>query len=228
MSFITIQDLPHILTKGFEDGLPWLARFGCSNNVDDIPLLIKCPKDRECPKCTECYFLTKIDKPSNVKYLPYKPRHITSVELPAGNLAISGPFSGCWMGLSIDGSGDLTVYHVATGDSNECKKEFLAITGGYYYFLPAKIIKSTDIKNIEKTLEACGYQTELVSDVYGIITINNESYSVIMGMKNGKYCVAAWIEWEVKGGCQMSKNMRAFKPVLYDYMPSEGEWLSNL
>lgn len=263
MCFVPIENLPYILTKGIKDGLPWLARFGCSNNVDVEPLLIKCTKDSQCPKdsqcaktpkcpkgsqcpkdpqcpkaplyskcseCPKCWFFSCVDKPINVKYLPYHPGHITSVELPADNLVISGKFSGCWMGLSIDGAGIYTVYHVGTGDGAgyKCKEKFLAIKGYSYYFLPSMIIKEgADRCAFQLNLKDNGYNTDFLSDVYGIITRSYEYYSVIMGMKNKKYCVAAWIKWIVTENEQVPKDMMAVDPILYKYMPLEGELLKK-
>ncbi len=128
--------------------------------------------------------------------VPYIPGKISCVEVGEGLWAISSKFSGCSMAaFSLkDNPQSRYVCHIANGDGGCGSELYDAFRNNesierLCIFEPYDIAGTDYVKAIDKN-----YYFKW-QDFYGLITGSNECYTFIIGKKDGKRRIVAWVKW---------------------------------
>lgn len=220
MAKINNRAISDVLTAGMNNGLPWLAPFSFKNCNEYEPFL-----DVDIPVAFDSS-IKRSEIPTNVKYLPYQDKHITFVEIRRGDIVISGRFSGCYMGVYWKNDKKY-VCHIATGGGAD--RKCLGVFNDFdaedkVMFKPSYIVNEfKDIGCIRNICQSEHYTFEPLEDIYGIISDDDEFYSVIMARKGRKYHVIAWAKWRIEGCIQILEEEFSLIDSLLPYLASVGE-----
>lgn len=210
MATINGKKVLEFLVNGMDNPLPnWFKPFGhpyVTNSKEFVVLDAQfgsAGKDRNWP--------------NDVIPLAYVPDNINCVLMDNENcVVISSQFSGCLMAAFTYKGSELAlnkdqryVCHIAVEDranGKECETVFLKAIdkkeiSNCIIFNPAAIVPIMQRKMFTEVADGLGYTVNFISDVYGLISSDNECFSFIVGKKkdSGRFHVLSVVKWASDG-----------------------------